>query len=184
MESVRKRKEIPVGERLEKNREDFKNEQEKKYALVRKVIELENLILGTPDLPIYKGHTKFEMLYGKLQKTATKEEMLAHESRKNKIATMSKKPYNRYYVEQLEKIKKKIKKVQDEKQRVLKRIKTVIELNEREDPDYPCEEIFGRPFSSLNANEIADYERIVRRAKEERRKMELGLPPYDRLKKN
>ena len=52
-----------------------------------------------------------------------------------------------------------------------------------EDKDYPSTEIMGKPFLSLTTREIAEYTRIVTRAREERRKMELGLPPYDKLKK-
>ena len=173
-----------IDERVHLNEEEIKVAWDKKIKLLRKCIELENAILGIENMVLHKGRTKFEMLYGKLSSNATKDEMVVYDRRRTQIKTMSKKPYNQYYVEQLKKTKQMIKRVQKERQHAYDR-KEFERINiAKEDSEYPSIEIMGKPFGALTASEIAEYVRIVTRAKEERRKMELGVPPYDKLKKS
>ena len=172
-----------IEQRVQQSKEDINQAWANKEKLLRKVVELENKILGIEDMVLYNGRTIFEITYGKLHSNATKEELVEYDRRRMRIKVLSKRPYNKYYVEQLAKTKKKIKKVQREKTLAKERKKKEKVTIALEDKDYPSTEIMGKPFVSLTTREIAEYTRIVTRAREERRKMELGLPPYDKLKK-
>lgn len=158
--------------------------RDKRYALARKCVDLENLILGTPDRVLFVGHTRFEILYGKLQKTATQQELFDDKNRLHRVKRLGRKPYNKYYAEMLEKTRAQLTK--DTKKKASSRVSMIYAKRklEREDENYPCEEIMGKPYAQLTPKEEQEYARIITRAREERRKMELGLPPYDRLKKS
>lgn len=183
MKYNKKRTKMTNKERDEDFSAEIKKLQAKYRALLKKRVQLENAMLGTPDKVVYDGNSYSEVLYGKLQKNMTQAEIWEKRERYRVLSVVAKKSYNKYYAEQVDKLREEIPKILNKITR-LKEFKAKNAKHfDQDNPEYPCVEIMGKPYAELDRSEKKKYHEIIARAKEEKRKMELGLPPYDKLKK-
>lgn len=173
---------MTTKERLGYLSPELEKRRNKKVSLLREEVKLENIILGKPDAIIHLGNTKCEMVFGTLYKNLTQDQKKEQMRRSNKLASAKKKPYNKFYAERIEKINNHIARIEKELKVLIVR-KDVAEIKRyNEYKEYPYIDIIGKPYEETTKAEQREYNRIVRRAMDEKKKMELGLPPYDKKK--
>lgn len=175
---------MTIKERLEYLSPELEKKRNKKVSLLREEVKLENIILGKPDAIIHLGNTKCEMVFGTLHKNLTQDQEKERLRRANRLESAKKKSYNKFYAEKIEKINNHIARIEKELKVLTVRTNTAKIKHYNEYKEYPYIEIIGKPYEETTKAEQREYNRIVRRAIEEKKKMELGLPPYDKIKKN
>lgn len=165
-------------------KKDLKDLYEQKAELIKQRIETENLILKKEGSVIYLGYSYAERLTGHLSKNLSAEKRISVLERFGDIDRESKKPYNKFYAIKLDELKKEIRRVGDE----IAHIKRKITCQEQADNKHENEPISVKDFigkenySDMTKDERRAYQRAIKRREEELRKMELGLPPYDKIK--
>ena len=149
---------------------------QEKLVLMRERIVLEYRILGKENPIIHKGSSYWEMLYGELQKNATRARIEQNFDRMRNLKRESRKPFNLFYAEQIKTINKKIarirKEILDARQKKRQVIQRDCELFEPENEMLSLQEMFGvEYYSELTAEQKTQYKRIMARHRQFEKKL-------------
>lgn len=163
---------------------ELKELYDQKSELIKQRIELENTILRKEGSVIYVGYTYTERLTGQLSKTLTDERRYSILDRVKAIRAESKKPYNKFYVARLGETKDSIRQIDGKIQYIKKRLILCEQMDGRhENEPITVKDFIGKEnYSDMTEDERQAFKRAKKRREEELRKMELGLPPYDKIK--
>lgn len=155
-----------------------------KSELIKQRIEIENKILKKEGSIIYLGFTYAERLTGHLSKNLTAEKKISILQRLHRVENEGKKPYNKFYSIQLSEKKLQIKQIDGKIAYGKRKIRQLKEKDRKhENEPITAKEFIGKEnYSDMSNDERMAFQRAKKRREEELRKMELGLPPYDKIK--